>query len=70
MIAISTLVEAARAIVPAPVESDTPIGEEDRAVGHNLKQPPIGSASWNQAMDQVEHSDQIAAYTMSLAEVG
>jgi|tagenome__1003787_1003787.scaffolds.fasta_scaffold15404342_1 hypothetical protein len=70
MNAISMLMAAARAIVPAPVESDTPIGEEDRAVGHNLKQPRIGSAYWNQAMDQEEHSEQLAAYTMSLADVG
>ena len=70
MNAVSTLLAVARTIVPASVESDTPSGEEDQGVGHNLKQPHIGSAYWNQAMDQEEHSDQLAAYTMSLADVG
>jgi hypothetical protein len=68
---ISTLIATALGVDRALAGVGTPMGVQEQRVEYNPKMPPpVGSARWDQAMDQEQHGDQVIACLMSLADVG
>jgi hypothetical protein len=67
---ISTLIATALGVDRALAGVGTRMGVQEQRVGYNPKKPPVGSARWDQAMDQEQHGDQVIACLMSLADVG
>jgi hypothetical protein len=67
---ISTLIATALGVNRALAGVGTRIGVQEQHVWYNPKIPPVGSARWDQAMDQGQHGDQVIACLMSLADVG